>query len=324
VRVGYFLSCEEHPPRELVRQAERAQAAGFEGLWISDHFHPWNDEQGQSPFVWSVIGAVSHACDLPVTTAVTCPTVRIHPAIIAQAAATSGSLLRGRFRLGVGSGEALNEHVVGARWPTTDERLAMLEEAIGVIRDLFSGETVNHHGRYYTVEDARLYTLPEAPVPISISAFGPKALELAARIGDGFISTKPAADDLKAYRDVGGRGPAEAGTKFCWAPTAEEGARTAYRLWPNQGLPGELAQVLPSVRHFEQATQLVTLDSTRSSVPTGPDPKPYLDTLQSFADAGFDAVHVAQMGRDQDGFFRFWSEEIAPAWRERSAAGVGR
>src|SRR5690349_14875129 len=173
-RFGYFLSCEEYGPVELVRQAKLAEQAGFRSLWISDHFHPWNDQQGNSPFVWSVIGALSQATSLPITTAVTCPTIRIHPAIIAQAAATAGVQCQDRFVLGVGSGEALNEHILGDRWPPGDQRVAMLEEAVEVIRKLHTGKRVTHRGEYYTVEDARIYTLPDEPVPIYVSGFGPK------------------------------------------------------------------------------------------------------------------------------------------------------
>jgi G6PDH family F420-dependent oxidoreductase len=320
MRLGYFLSSEEHAPAALLEQAELAQSAGFEALWISDHFHPWNREQGQSPFVWAVIGGLSRVTDLPVTTAVTCPTVRTHPAVVAQAAATAGVMTGGRFRLGVGSGEALNEHVVGARWPTADVRLEMLEEAVDVIRKLFTGEDVDHHGTHYTVEDARIFTRPETPVPIYVSGFGPKAIDLAARIGDGFVTTKPSADDIGRYRDQGGRGPVEAGTKVCWADTKEDGVRTAHRLWANSGLPGELAQVLPGVRHFEQASTLVTEESTADSVPAGPDPAPYLKTLAEYADAGVDTLFVAQMGPDQKGFFDFWTREVAPRWAEQNAS----
>jgi len=160
MRIGYFLSSEEYSPTELVRQARLAEDAGFDALWISDHFHPWNDAQGESGFVWSVIGAVSQVCSLPITTAVTCPTVRIHPAIIAQAAATSAVLTGGRFTLGVGSGEALNEHITGSRWPSIELRLEMLEEAITVIRELWRGQYTTHHGSHYTVENARIYSLP--------------------------------------------------------------------------------------------------------------------------------------------------------------------
>jgi G6PDH family F420-dependent oxidoreductase len=312
MRLGYFLSAEEHDPNALVAQAELAQRAGFEALWISDHYHPWNDEQGQSPFVWAVIGGISRVCDLPITTAVTCPTLRIHPAVIAQAAATAAVMTGGRFRLGVGSGEALNEHVTGARWPTVEVRLEMLEEAVGVIRELFTGEFVDHHGAHYTVEDARVYTRPESPPPVYVSGFGPKAIEVAARIGDGFITTKPSADDIALYRKHGGKGPVEAGTKVCWARDKDDAVKTAHRLWANSGLPGELSQVLPSPRHFEQASALVTEEMTAESVPAGPDPEPYLKTLREYAEAGVDTLFVSQMGPDQQGFFDFWTREVLP------------
>ena len=318
MKIGYFLSSEEHPAPELVRQARLAEEAGFEGLWISDHFHPWNSEQGQAPFVWSVIGAVSQVTDLPVTTAVTCPTVRLHPAIVAQAAATVGSLCRGGFRLGVGSGEALNEHVTGARWPTADVRLEMLEEAVHVIRRLLSGERVTHHGTHYTVEDARLYSLPETPVEIPVSAFGPAALEVAARIGDGFVTTQPDEEALQGYREKGGRGPAMAGAKACYGPDRAQAVETAYRLWPNTGLPGELAQVLPSPAHFEQASQLVTPEMIGDSMPCGPDVDEHVDKLRAYEEAGYDELYVSQIGPDQDAFFEFYSGKVLPALR-RSA-----
>src|SRR5437588_7296267 len=180
MKLGYFLSCEEWGPKELVELAVKAESAGFEGLWISDHFHPWNDEQGHSPFVWSVIGAIAQATErMTVTTAVTCPTLRIHPALVAQAAATSAIQLEGRFCLGLGSGEALNEHILADRWPGADERLEMLEEAIEVIRLLWRGGFRDHHGRHYRVENARIYDLPAQPPPILISGFCPKSIALA-------------------------------------------------------------------------------------------------------------------------------------------------
>src|SRR6187551_2794553 len=172
MRIGYFLSSEEYTPAELIEQAKGAERAGFAGLWISDHYHPWVDAQGQSAFVWSMIGAISQVTALPITTAVTCPTVRIHPAVIAQAAATSAVLTGGRFRLGVGTGEALNEHIFGDAWPEADVRLEMLEEAIEIIRGLWQGGNYSHHGKHYTVENARIYTLPEKPVEILVSGFG--------------------------------------------------------------------------------------------------------------------------------------------------------
>jgi G6PDH family F420-dependent oxidoreductase len=312
-RFGYFLSSEEHSPQELVRQAEMAEQAGFEALWISDHFHPWLDEQGQSPFVWSVIGALSQTTSLPITTAVTCPTVRTHPAIIAQAAATTAVLTDGRFVLGVGTGEALNEHIIDSRWPPADERRDMLEEAIGIIRRLFTGELVTHHGPHYDVETARLYTVPEEPPPIYMAAFGEKSARLAGQVADGFICGKPDADLLATFRSTGGDGkPAQGGLKVCWAQDATAACRTAHRLWPNEQLPGEAPQLLPLPRHFAQLSQLVTEEMVRHNVPCGPDPEEHLQALRTFVDAGYDEVYVNQIGPDQEGFFAFYAEQVLP------------
>src|SRR5438067_9123571 len=207
MKIGYFLSSEEWGPTDLVELACKAQAAGFRGLWISDHYHPWNDQQGHSPFVWSVIGALAQAVpELAVTTAVTCPTVRIHPASIAQAAATSAAMLGGRFRLGVGSGEALNEHILGDRWPEADERLEMLEEAVEVIRLLWQGGVQSHRGTHYRLEHCRVYDLPEEPPEIVVSGFGDKSVDLAARIGDGYCTVGPDADSVERFRSQARRG----------------------------------------------------------------------------------------------------------------------
>jgi G6PDH family F420-dependent oxidoreductase len=313
---GYFLSAEEFTPAELLEQARMAERAGFEALWLSDHFHPWNDEQGQSAFVWSMLGALSQVTRLPVTTAVTCPTFRIHPAIIAQAAATSAVLMNGRFTLGVGSGEALNEHIYGDAWPSADVRLEMLEEAVEVIRLLHSGGVKDHDGTYYTVENARIYTLPERPVPIYVSGFGPKAATLAGRIGDGFCCTKPDAELVGTFRDSGGGSkPVQGGLKVCWGPDEQQAVRTAHRLWANEQLPGELAQILPTPRHFEQASQLVTPEMVGEAVVCGPDADRHVQQIRSYLDAGYDEVFVQQIGPDQEGFFRFWSQEVLPKLR---------
>jgi G6PDH family F420-dependent oxidoreductase len=311
--LGYFLSCEEFAPNELVRQAMRAESAGFERLWISDHFHPWNNEQGHSPFVWSVIGALSQACSLPVTTAVTCPIMRIHPAVVAQAAATSAVQLEGRFVLGLGTGEALNEHITGAHWPPATIRREMLEEAVEVIRLLFSGKQISHRGRHFTVENARIYTLPAEPPPIYISGFGPRSARLAGRIGDGYQGIMPSGDLLSEFRDAGGAGkPTQGGFKVCHSSTVEEGVAIAHRLWPSDQLPGELAQILPTPRHFEQAASMVPATALEEELPCGPDAKLYIDRIRAFIDAGYDEVYVQQIGPEQDRFFDFWESEIAP------------
>ena len=315
-RFGYFLSCEEHGPAELVEQARMAEQAGFDALWISDHYHPWNDAQGQSPFVWSVIGALSQAVSLPVETAVTCPLVRTHPAVIAQAAATCAVQLDGRFRLGVGTGEALNEHILGTVWPEAPVRLEMLEEALQIIRRLFTGEQISHHGKHYTVENARLYTVPDEPVPIDVSAFDPQAAEVAARIGDGLITMMPDASVVERFRrGGGGANPVYGGLKVCWGADERDAVRTAHRLWANEQLPDELPQVLPTPRHFEQASELVTEDRVAGSVPCGDDPDAHVKALSEFAEAGFDTVYVNQIGKDQQGFFDFYRAKVLPALR---------
>jgi G6PDH family F420-dependent oxidoreductase len=311
--IGIFFSCEERSAMEIVQGARRAEQAGFRSAWISDHFHPWNDAQGQSPFVWSVLGAAATVTDsMRWTTAVTCPTVRTHPGIVAHAAATTATMMPGRFRLGVGSGEALNEHVFGARWPEADVRLEMLEEAVSVIRLLWEGGFKSHHGSHYTLEAARLYSLPDEPPPILVSGFGPKAIALAGRIGDGYVTVGPDGEAVERYRRHGGRGPITGGLKVCWGEDRDECVRTAHRLWPNEGLSGELAQVLPSPRHFEQAAQLVTEEQIASSLPCGSDPDEHIAAIQAYVDAGFDEVHVGQIGPGHGGFVDFYAREILP------------
>lgn len=314
-RFGYFLSSEEHGPQALLEQARLAGDAGFDALWISDHYHPWIGGQGQSPFVWGAIGAVSAACDLPVTSAVTCPTTRIHPAVVAQAAATAAVQLDGRFVLGVGTGEALNEHILGDRWPAIDVRLAMLDEAVELMRALFTGESVTWRGEHYEVENARLYTRPESPLPIYVSAFGPKATDLAVRIADGFISTDPTGEMLATYRAEGGRGPAQGGVKVAFGRDRDEARRMAHRLWPTSGLPGELAQILPTPEHFEQACSIVTADMAASGVACGDDPDEHVAALRAYVDAGYDEVYVSQMGPTSPGFFTFYAEHVLPTLR---------
>jgi G6PDH family F420-dependent oxidoreductase len=317
MRIGYFLSCEEFPPQALLEQARLAQDAGLDRLWISDHYHPWNDEQGESAFVWSVIGAIAAATPgMHVTTAVTCPTVRIHPAVIAQAAATSSVLLDGRFALGVGSGEALNEHILADAWPEADVRQEMLEEAIEVMRGLWTGKQLSHYGAHYAVENARIYTLPAAPPDVIVSGFGPGSVDLAARVGDGYCTVGPDKESVDRFRNGGGGDKVvQGGTKVCFGPDEQECVKTVHRLWPNEALPGELAQVLPQPAHFEQACELVTEEMIAESVPCGPDVDKLVEELQSFADAGFDELYVQQIGPRQREFFDLLKAEILPRFR---------
>jgi G6PDH family F420-dependent oxidoreductase len=313
VKIGYSLSSEEMHPSDMVRWGAQAEAAGFSGIAISDHFHPWTNRQGQSPFVWDVLGALTAVThDLRLGTSVTCPTVRIHPAILAQATATTQAMARGRFFFGVGSGEALNEHILGDRWPEVDVRLDMLREAVAVMRRLWTGEQVSHHGDHYTVENARIYTLPDRPPPVIVSGFGPKAAQLAAEIGDGYFGTQPSSELLETYEQAGGTGPKLALMKVCWGPDEPAARALAHELWPTIGVSGELSQELPVPAHFEQATENVSVDDVADSISCGPDPAVHLASVRKYADAGYDEVFVQQIGPDQDEFFKFWADEISP------------
>ena len=309
---GYALSSEEHPPSELVRNARLAEEAGFEFALISDHFHPWTDSQGQSPFVWSVIGGIAEATErIRLGTGVTCPTIRIHPAIVAHAAATAAAMMPGRFFLGVGTGENLNEHILGDHWPAPDERLAMLEEAIHVMRLLWEGGYQTHRGEHYTVENARLYTLPEKPVEIAVAAAKPNAAELAGRLGDAFVNTAPEREPVEAFERSGGKGKPKYGQiTVCWAASEDEAKKTAHEIWPNAGLGGDLTYELPLPLHFEQASEHVTPDDLAEKLPLGPDPDPYLEQIREFEEAGFDHIYFHQIGPDQDGFVEFFQREV--------------
>jgi len=314
VEIGYALSCEEHRPNDLIRYARRAEETGFTFALISDHYHPWVDRQGQSPFVWSVIGGIAQTTQqLRLGTGVTCPTMRLHPAIIAQAAATSATMMPGRFFLGVGTGENLNEHILGQRWPPHDIRLAKLEEAVKVIRLLWQGETCTHRGQHYTVENARIYTLPDELPPIMVAASGQHAAEAAGRIGDGLISTAPVANIVEQFDAAGGSGKPRYGQlTVCWAQDEASGRRIVHDYWPNGGVQGELSQELPSPAFFEQAAQMVREEDIAEKIPCGPDPGCHLKQIKVFMEAGFDHVYIHQVGPDQEGFFQFYERHVLP------------
>jgi len=311
---GLALSSEEHAPRDLVAYARMAEDAGFEFLSISDHYHPWIDAQGHSPFVWAVIGGIAATTErIRLGTGVTCPTTRIHPAIIAHAAATAGAMMPGRFFLGVGTGEKLNEHVVGARWPEWEVRAEMLEEAVGIIRQLWQGDVQSHHGRHYTVENARIYDLPDPLPQIILSGQGPRATELAARIGDGFWGMGPKRELVEQFDQAAGRGkPKYAQVTVSWGPDAAAARKLAHRIWPIAGIEGEAMQELPNQRHFEQLASLVTEDQIAQSITCGPDPEPILEAVGKFTDAGFDHIYFHQLGPDQEGFIEFAERELLP------------
>jgi coenzyme F420-dependent glucose-6-phosphate dehydrogenase len=312
--LGFALSSEDHPPNELVRQAALAERAGFTFCLISDHYHPWVEAQGHSPFVWSTLGGIAHATQkIRVGTGVTCPMIRIHPALVAQAAATVAAMMPGRFFLGVGTGENLNEHVLGDRWPLPDERLEMLEESVEVMRLLWQGGEQTHRGRHYTVDHARVYTLPEKPVDVFVAASSKKAAELAGRIGDGFISTAPDDEIVKAFDGAGGNGRQRLGMMHCaYDKDAKRGLARATKLWPNLALKGPLGQELATPSDFEEAAAMVEEEDVAESTPCGPDPEPYLEAIGKYADAGFTHVYIHQIGDNQDEFAKFAAKELMP------------
>jgi G6PDH family F420-dependent oxidoreductase len=313
--VGYALSSEEHGPSTLVENARRAEAAGFDFAMLSDHYHPWIERQGESPLAWTVLGGIARATeDLRVGTGVTCPTMRIHPAVIAQAAATTAAMFDGRFVLGVGTGERLNEHVVGTRWPPHHVRLEMLAEALTVIRDLWGGEMTSHDGEHYTVENAKLFTLPEEPPDVAVAAGGPETATFAGEHGDAVVCTAPESDLVDGFADAGGGDGDRFGqVAACWAEDEATARETVTEWWPNGGLPGELGQELATPKHFEQATELVSEEAATEHVPCGPDPQDHVEAIEEFVDAGFDHVYVHQVGPEQEGFLDFYESEVLPA-----------
>lgn len=312
------LSSEEHPPRRLVELASEAEQHEFDFVSISDHFHPWIGRQGHSPFVWTVLGAIAQATDtLQVGVGVTCPTMRIHPAILAQATATTANLLPDRFVWGVGSGEALNEQILGDPWPSAAIRLAMMEEAVDVVRKLWSGESTTFRGEYFCVEDATIFDPPPGPVPIIVSAFGENAAEVAARCGDGLWTTGTGGDIVERFRQEGGTGPVYAQLTLCWAESEEKAVEIAHRQWPNTGVPGLLSSDLRTPKHFEQAVELVTPEMIAESMSCGPDPDKLLKAVDEAIGGGIDHLYFHQIGDDQEGFLRFWDKELRPAFADR-------
>jgi coenzyme F420-dependent glucose-6-phosphate dehydrogenase len=315
VSVGYTLSSEEHGPGDLLLYGRIAEEVGFDFLTISDHFHPWTSRQGQSPLVWSVLGGLSVKTErVPILTAVTCPTMRIHPAIVAQAAATTAALLPDRFVLGVGSGENLNEHVIGIGWPHPQERLDMLDEAIHLMRLLWSGDLVSEWTDHYMVDRARIYTLPESPPPVAVAASAKPVAELAGRVGDALISTAPEAELVKAFRDAGGEGrPVYGQLTVCYGPDEAKAADEALEWWPNTSVPGELGVELAEPQHFEEAATLISAEDVAKKVVCGPDPGAIVEKTKEFVDAGFDHVFVHQVGPRQEEFLEFAKTELLGA-----------
>ena len=314
IELGYAISSEEHASQQLVRNTQRAEEIGFTFALISDHYHPWIDKQGHSPFVWSVLGGIAQVTrNLRIGTGVTCPMIRTHPAIIAQAAATVADMMPGRFFLGLGTGENLNEHITGEKWPPHDIRAEMLEEAVEIIRLLWEGGSQSYQGVYYTVENARIYTLPDALPPIMLAASGKNAAELAGRISDGLITTAPDEEVARSFTAAApGNAPMYGQIAVCCAENEAAARKIAHEWWPTAGMGGELSQELPTPAHFEQAAKTVREEDVAENVICGNDPQKHLDAIQKYIDLGFQYVYVHQIGPDQDEFFNFYQQHILP------------
>ena len=316
VELGYAMSSEEHAPNDVVAHAKQAEELGFTYGLISDHIHPWVDAQGHSPFVWSVLGAIAHnTTSFRIGTGVTCPMIRTHPVVIAHAAATVGCMMPGRFFLGVGSGENLNEHVTGEKWPKPDERIEMFEESIELIRYVWQGGVQTFRGEFYDAEQVRIYDLPDPPVEIAVAAVKPKAAELAGRLGDGLISVAPDESVVQKYKEAGGKGPIYGQLTVCVHENEQQAKRIAREVWPNAALKGDLSVELPNPEHFEQATQDVTEEQVAESVVCGTDVDQHLEKIREYEKAGFTHVYVHQVGRDQQAFFDFYKREILPKFK---------
>ncbi|HEX5139478.1 MAG TPA: TIGR03557 family F420-dependent LLM class oxidoreductase [Dehalococcoidia bacterium] len=324
IEIGIALSSEELGPDELVRDAAMAEDAGFAFAAISDHFHPWTSRQGQSPFVWAVLGGIASATNrLEVGTMVTCPTIRTHPAIVAQAAATTAAMMPGRFYLGLGSGENLNEHITGDVWPRAGVRIDMLEEAVEIIRRLWTGHNVSYDGAYFTLSNARIYTLPDELPPIYMAAAAPRAAHLAGRVGDGLITTSADGELVQAFSAEGNKGPKFGQLAVCIEKDDERALKLATELWPTSVLKGSFKQELALPKHFEEATSDVTRDQVAKEIICTKDVRQHVEAIQQFAESGFDRLYIRATG-DFQLFLDFYRDEVMPALQGQATLGPVR
>jgi G6PDH family F420-dependent oxidoreductase len=321
VKLGYKLMTEEHGPADLVRNAKRAEQAGFDFAAISDHYFPWLEEQGHAPFAWSVLGAVAEATEhLGLMTSVTCPIMRYHPAIIAQAAATMGLLADGRFTLGLGAGERLNEHVVGSGWPGVAERHERLSEALDIIQGLLSGKLTTYRGQHFQLDHAKLFDRPKRKLPVIVAAGGPEAGRLAGEKADGLIVTEPEKELIKAFTAGGGKGPRYAEVAMCCGADEDKARKTAHRYfrWSLAGWP-VLAE-LPHDEAFAAASEHVSVETIGEEISCGPSADRHLEAIHEFTAIGCDHIILTQIGPDQDFFFELFERKLAPALRAKKAA----
>lgn len=318
---GYTLMTEQSGPRELVGYARDAEERGFDFLVSSDHYSPWLTEQGHASYAWSVLGAVAQVTSrAELMTFVTCPTIRYHPAVVAQKAATLGLLSEGRFTLGLGSGESLNEHVVGEGWPGLDTRQEMLSEAIEVIRRLHTGELVDHKGEYYEVDSARIWDLPDEPVRIGVAVGGDRAIEAFAPLADHLIAVEPEAALVESWNAVqgapriGGGARAIGQVPICWAPSEDEATELAHEQFRWFGGGWSVNADLPTPAGFDAASRFVRPEDVAGSIPCGPDLDALAEAVLAYPRAGFTDVAILQVGdRHQQQFL----DEVARPLLER-------
>jgi coenzyme F420-dependent glucose-6-phosphate dehydrogenase len=316
MELGYWLSCEEHDPTTLVAHAVAAERAGFGLAIASDHFHPWIPAQGQAPFVWSVLGAIACATDrITLATGVSAPLRRVHPVTLAHAASTIAAMSRGRFVLGLGIGERLNEHVIADAWPRPGVRRRMLQEAIVVLRQLLAGDDVDHEGEFFTVEHARLYTRAATPPPLWVAVGGPRTARVAGEQADGMLGLEPTAGLVETFERAGGAGkPVVAQLHVCLADSVDDAVRTARRWWPQQALPGALLSEVARPEHFASAVAVLDDDAIRQAVICCTDAAPVMQAVSEFAGAGFTHVALHQVGPDQGRLFDFAQKDLLPAF----------
>ncbi|MGB0100236.1 MAG: TIGR03557 family F420-dependent LLM class oxidoreductase [Nocardioides sp.] len=316
-RFGYTLMTEQSGPRELVRYAQAAEDVGFDFEVMSDHFSPWLTEQGHAPYAWTVLGAVAQATSrVGLMTYVTCPTLRYHPAVVAQKAATLQLLAEGRFTLGLGSGENLNEHVVGEGWPAIQDRQAMLAEAVEIIRALHTGELVDHRGEYYQVDSARIWDLPEEGVELALAVAGERAIDVFAPIGDHLIGVEPKASLIEDWNAADGAPMIGEGARaigqipICWDPDPDAAVRRAHEQfrWFSGGWA--VNADLPTPAGFAGATQFVRAEDVADAIVCGPDLDKVAEAVAAYVEAGFTDVAVVQIG--DEGQDRFLTEAAGP------------
>jgi len=320
MQLGYTMMTEQAGPTDLVAYVVGAEEAGFDFAVSSDHFFPWLDEMGHSPNAWVTLGAAAQATDrIPLMTYVTCPTFRYHPTLVAQQAATLQILSGGRFTLGLGSGENLNEHVVGAGWPPADVRQEMLVEAIHIIRDLFDGDGyTNFRGEHFDVESAKLWDLPEKRVPIGVAAGGKQACTIAGELADALIATEPESELVEYFDAAGGAGKPRIGQMPISFDSDKAAAVTrAHTLFRWFGLGWKVNAELPGPPAFDAASQFVREEDVAESIPCGDDVGAVIEAAKAYADAGFTHLALVQIGGDRQTPFIEWSrQKLTPAWRE--------